>query len=655
MKFTEEQEKVIKSHTGNNLVNASSGSGKSSVVVANIGDLISNHDVDPSSILVLSFSNTAANSIKDKLKEKIGASADNVNAMTLHSFAYKKLKSEYPLEFNDKDIVKQWFQLQTVTDIVNKPSRYNEDGLGLSILPGQLLQFISYQKANMVNYKDPIIKNRDTYYVEDVSESDLQKAYDKYCSVMINSRNIDFDDMLLEFYNKLIESEELRQSVIDEYQYILVDEAQDTSHINMEILKLISNDNILFVGDFRQGIYSFNNSSIDNILNFANQFDNVNVHELSYNFRSTKNIVKISNDIISKSPDERYKMFKEQQAARHEVGEAVSFTLFNSERIEAEDVVDKVLQLIDSGVEMNEVAILNRTNNGLLAYESLLSDNNIPVRLSGGGSFYDRNEIVDIMSYLRLSYSEDDNALRRIYNRPNRYLSNKLLYDLDDFAAKNNITLETAMRTMDIEPRAKGNVRRLLNDIDDIRAKSHLKPNRIIQHIIRITNYEHFLESKSTTSNDFYLKSDAINRLTTDAERFREPHQFLTYIAAVKRNSKIDYSEAVNLMTVHASKGLEYEHVFVTGVNDQNFPHPMDGPNLEESRRLLYVAVSRAKDYLYISIPVNIEEKTDIDGKLAGKNEESGISPFIIDVGIDKIEEARRSVLRGNRSETIEY
>lgn len=653
MQYTEEQLKVIKAHRGNNLVNASSGSGKSSVVIANIVDLIKNEGVDPSEILVLSFSNTAADSIKQKLKHAVGNKANTINAMTMHSFAYSQLKKASHNEYSNKSIVKSWFQLDTATNLVKEADNYNEYGLDISLLPGQLLQFISYQKANMVFPKDNVIINDETDYVKDISRDKLQRAYDNYCKILYNAKSIDFDDMLLDFYDKLRSDSEFVNVMKNKYKYILVDEAQDTSRINMEILKLISNNNLLFVGDFRQGIYSFNNSSIDNILNFHKEFDNVNIYELSYNFRSTDKIVKISNNIIAKSPDERYKSFKEQIGARHVNGEDVDIVMYNSEHIEAEDIVQKVEDLIDNGVDMNDIAILHRTNNGLLLYESMFSSLNIPVRLSGGSSFYDRNEIVDLMAYLRLSYAEDDSALRRIYNRPNRYLSNNLLYKLDEYATNNNISLEHAMRNMPLKGRERGNINRLLNSIDDIRDKSHLKCNRIIKNILRITNYEGFMKYKSSTRNDLYLKLDAIDRFISDSESFVDPNQFLGYISSIKRNSKTKHKEAVNLMTVHASKGLEYDYVFVTGVHNNNFPHKMDGNNYEESRRLLYVAVSRAKNHLQVSIPVNQET---IQSDTNEQGDRLDVSPFLLDIDVDgKLFDAKKNVSRGNRFEVVKY
>lgn len=643
MKLTEEQMNVIKTHEGNILINASAGSGKSVSLAANIADLVGNKKVDPRQILVMSFSKTAAEGIKDKLKGVIGRYAEHINAMTMHSFAYRTLKSEYPKEYMNAKVVPGWFALQTAQNIVGKSSNYNKDGMNLGILPGDLLSFVSYQKANGILPEHSILINDRVPYVQSLNREKLQQAYQIYCERISNANYIEFDDMLLDFYYKLEEDRGLVDKIKNQYRYVLVDEAQDTSVINIQVLKLITDSNLFFVGDFRQGIYSFNNSEVDNILNFHEEFDNVKRLELTQNFRSTDNIIELCNQVIASSPDERYLEFHKQTGARAVLGEPVKITVYNDEIVEANMIAEEINELAEAGVNINDIAILSRTNNGLMAYESSLSNLDIPVRISAGASFYDRNEVVDILSYMALAMGEDDTALRRIFNRPTRYIANAALNELDASAKAKGNSLEKELQSFN-GGRYQKSLMRLVYNLEDIRDKKHLRPNKLIEHILEVTRYMYYMENKATSTTDAILKEEAMERLITKAREFKTTAQFLGFVSQVRENAK-EQDPAVNLVTVHSSKGLEYEYVFVVGVHSTNYEHEMDLGNKEESRRLLYVALSRAKDYLSISLPVF---------KGQGQNMYEP-SEFLTDVFGEDITTLHRQVMTGMKSKTMEW
>lgn len=641
MKITDEQMKVIKTHDGNIVINAAPGSGKSFSLAGNIADLVGNKRVNPRHILVLSFSNASAEGIKDKLKGAIGKYAKEVNAMTMHSFAYRTLKQEFPREYANIKLVPGWFSLQTAQNIVDKPSGRNADGLNIGVKPGDLLSFFSYQKANAVLPSHPVIVDERVPYVKLVHKGKLQQAYQIYCERLSNANYIEFDDMLLNFFYKLVESDELIEKIKKQYKYVLVDEAQDTSVINMEVLKLITDNNLFFVGDFRQGIYSFNNSEVDNILNFTTTFDNVITLELTKNFRSTDNIISLCNAVIDASPDPRYKDFHQQVGAREIVGSPVRLTVYNDEIKESVHVAEDIEALIDSGVSMNDIAVLSRTNNGLMAYESSLSNLGIPVRISTGASFYDRNEIVDILSYAKLALGEDDTSLRRVFNRPNRYLANATLNELDASAKKKEVSLEKELQTFNAG-RYQTNLNRLVYNIEDIRGMSHARPSQLIEFILEETSYMYYMEQRASSTTEIILKKDAVKRLIDKAKEFKTMEQFLGYVGRVRENAK-EQDPAVNLVTVHSSKGLEYQHVFVVGAHNSNYEHEMDLGNKEESRRLLYVALSRAKDHLYVSLPVYKGQGQDTYEP----------TDFLVDVLGEELMKTYRSVMTGQEMKSM--
>lgn len=643
MKLTQNQIKVAKALKGNYLVNSGGGSGKTISFTARIANLVANEKVSPYSILGLTFTNEAAESMRSKLKSKIGKKAEQVELSTFHSFAYRTLKNNYPEEYGSKEIMKPWWKLQQIYDIIGKPNSRNPDGLGIDVRGGDIIGFFSYQKSNMVRQNDRVLIDENVSYVDGVSEHLLQKAYDTYCQRVKDARVIDFDDMLLDFYYKLLEDNELLKGIRNRFEYIMVDEFQDTNTVNMAILQLISEDNLLVVGDFRQGIYGFINANIDNILEFHKNFNNVESIELAENFRSTDNIIQLCNDVIESSPNDKYKAFSEQKKGRNIPGKPVEIRVFSDETEEASFIIGEIEQKYDES-ELNyaDFAILCRTNAQLGLYESFLATKGIPAKLSGGKSFFDRKEIADLLAYAEHAINPEDNmSIRRIFNAPVRYIANTAINGLDKFASDKGIPLEKAMDIYDAGRYTSG-FRRVLNDFEDIRRYTDRRADVLLKKIYGITNYEHYMYSKAMSHTEIATREEAIERLFDMASRFPNIRSFISHVNIIKGNSKKD-EDAVNIMTVHASKGLEYECVFVTGASEESYPHKMS-TDYEEERRLLYVALSRAINELHITIPL-----------FKGDGETFEPSPFLMDIMSDNLTKAKREVIRGSRCSEFAY
>ena len=397
-------------------------------------------------------------------------------------------------------------------------------------------------------------------------------------------------------------------SLRDKYKYILVDEFQDTSVINLEILKLLENNNLYVIGDVDQSVYSFINAEVGNIINFIDDFENVEVISLPHNFRSTQKIIDICNDLLKKyrDPDHPLNRFEKQISGRGIDGDDVKVVVYNDEFIEARDIVEDIKRRkeADPSLEYKDFCIMSRTNNGLLAFENELSISEVPVTLSSGGSFYDRKEIDDLLSYAQLYVGENDDAFRKVANRPNRYLANSMLRDLEEYAFNKNLSLEQAVEKGFDAGRYKTNLYRFLGTIEEIREIKQKNAEKILREIYYVTNYKYFIQDKAMTNSEVIIKEDAINRLFESAKKFSSIQNFLNYVAVVKSNAK-DEKDGVILSTAHSAKGLEWDVCYVVGVTDNNYPHAMLlSEDKDEELRLLFMALGRAKNHLQISLPV---------------------------------------------------
>lgn len=635
MKLTQNQKNAVHATKGNTLVHAGSGAGKTSVFTARIANLIANEGVNPDSILGLTFTNEASENMRLKLVGIIGEKkAKNVNLTTFHSFAYRTLKSRYVGEYSNKTIMKGWWKMQQLYEIVGKPKNAGDVGLNLQCRAGDLGSFISYQKANMIKGGMKVLWKEEFELFG--TKKDMQKAFNVYCDLVKNARLLDFDDMLVDLYYKLLDDENLLFDLKDQYEYIMVDEFQDTNTINMEILKLITDNNLFVVGDFRQGIYGFINANIDNILSFTKTFNDVNLIELSENFRSTKNIVEFANTIIDKSPVELYKNFYHQLPAREIDGSPVNVKVYQDEYSEAEDIIKTISKNFDSGMSYEDFAILARTNAQIGFYESLFADAEIPVDVTSSKSFFDRKEISDILSYAEHAlYEHDDMSIRKIVNSPTRFISKAIVNQLNEYSYNHNISFEEACSEMNCG-RMTTNVRKLVLLFEDLREDiDNMNATNFLKLVYKKTGYKMHIEKTSTTITELANREDSIKKLFEIAKKFKSTSAFLAHISAVKNNNNKN-NEGVKLMTVHASKGLEFEYVFLPSVTEENFPHDMN-PDIEEERRLFYVASTRAKDKMSIGVPLFN----------ATGSETVSVSPFLLDVMGKGILDIRKSVLRG--------
>lgn len=603
MKFTDEQKEAVLTIEGNIVCIASAGSGKTSAYTNRIAYMVQEKGISPLEILAITFTKKASEEIQKRLIKMIGRDrAKKVPVGTFHSIAYRLLKALDP-EFEKIAICPEWWKLSVMNDLCKPATEKNHRGLNLGIKAGELSQFISYQKANHITPNDTFIINEQVGFVDGISDEMLREAYRTYEQLKIESRQIDFDDMLVRFYEKLRDDEKFSSRIRNQYKYIMVDEYQDTSAIVVSIIKMINTKNVFVVGDWRQSIYSFINADVNNILDFKDHFDNVKTIELNKNFRSTQNIVNLSNDIIDHSPIEKYKRYKHSESVA-EVGDKVQFTLYQDERKQANRIADKIIEANESGTPLSEIAILVRANSQTAIFEETLTDRDIPFDVSKSMSFFDRKEVLDLLSYARLvANSDDDVSFRRVINSPNRYLSKKFVEDLEKFAGAHDMNLLQAIRVTPMagEWKFKRGIDNFTKVIQDLHYQQNVNAGRFLRNVVRLTRYNDYINENTITASAIPEKLDAVEKLCEMASKFPSIQAFLAHVGKINdKKTKSKGKDAVNIVTAHSSKGLEWDVVFVVNVNEELFPHNMN-PDKEEERRLFYVACSRPRKQLHVS------------------------------------------------------
>lgn len=605
MKLTDEQKDAVMTIDGNVVCIASAGSGKTSAFTTRIGHMIKNKGISPFNIMAVTFTKKATEEMKGRLSKLVGKDTANKVALgTFHSLAYRILKA-LDKDFNKYKICPDWWKFSLLNDMCKVQTDKNENGLNLGIKAGELAQFISYQKANMIHPDEELLIDEQVDFVDGVPKGLLREAYSRFEELKQTSRQIDFDDMLLMMYEKLKEDEDFRNRLSEQYKYIMVDEGQDTSLINMEIIKLINDSNVYLVGDFRQSIYSFINARVDNILDFKYDFKDVKVIELNKNFRSTQNIVHLSNKVIENSPIDKYKEYKPSESVA-EVGDKVKFSIYSDESRQFHSIANEITALNEDGMPLKETAILVRTNAQTAIIEEILADRDIPYEVSKAQSFFDRKEILDLLSYARLAVdTSDDVSFRRIYNSPNRYLSKKFAEELDVFASQRDMSLMDAVRVTphNAEWKYKRNIDNLVKVVSELKHQvdSGVNAGRLIRNIINSTRYIQNIQDTTTSVASADEKVDAVNRLCEMASKFPNMKAFLAHVGTIKdKQKKSKGKDAVQIITIHSAKGLEWDAVFVPNVNAGLMPHDMNN-DVEEERRLFYVATSRPRKKLFVS------------------------------------------------------
>ena len=613
----ESQRKAVEYIEGPSLVIAGAGSGKTRVLTTKIAFLTA-HGLKPWNILALTFTNKAAREMRERVAAIVGEEVAKYLVMgTFHSVFAKILRKEAPLlGYTSK------FTIYDRTDSTSLVKNIVK-GMGLDVKvykPSIVLSKISQAKNNLIlaeeYFNDPdILKRDDSDKVPDVGH-----IYMKYQQRLKASDAMDFDDLLVKMYILLTTHEEVRRKYVDRFNFVLVDEYQDTNRTQARILWLLTRERqmLCVVGDDAQSIYAFRGADIGNILNFTRIFPDARLFKLERNYRSTKSIVDAANSVIAHNRNRIPKDVYSLAGA----GQKIEIYPTESDVEEAERVVKSVCKTnADNGVPYSEIAVLYRKNAQSRVIEEALRKSGVPYRVYGGLSFYERKEVKDAIAYFRMTVNpNDDEAFRRVVNYPARGIGNTTLEKLMSVATNNGISLwETvntfAAKELGVSATTYGRISKFVAMINGFAAKAgELDAYALGNEILEESGVRTEIVTDTSDLSRKENLDELINALydfvaqETETNGSAENATIENYLADVALLTDADKNDAdkekVSLMTIHSAKGLEFSAVCIVGLEEEIFPGHQaffDSRELEEERRLFYVALTRAKEYCYIS------------------------------------------------------
>ncbi|RJR43945.1 MAG: ATP-dependent helicase [Desulfobacteraceae bacterium] len=565
------------------------GSGKTLTMMERIGMLVKKHGIAPESILGLTFTRNAADEMRSRLVPVLGELASRVTLSTIHSFCYFVLR----WEGRTFEILSGKDQMIFVRDLMKK-MKVKDLSIGL------VLSEISLAKNNLIS-----VDEFKEIYAGDKTMLKVGEIYEAYDREKEKKLLLDFDDLLVEVHKILSNGKGVREKYRDIYKHLLIDEFQDTNPAQMEILKLLINpDNgssFFAVGDDWQSIYGFTGASVGNILNFQSMFPQGVQFILNLNYRSSPQILRACQNLIQHNTRKIEKTLE----THNPDGEDVVVLESSSEESEALNIVTEIKDLVEGrGYAYKEIGVLYRCNFQSRVLEEVFSQHKIPYHVQNGLSFYHRKEIANLLDYLRVisnPMSEDgDFALSRILNVPNRYVGKKFLRDLSAFAEKRGIRLYEALKEMPLEPiYVRKNLKEFNAFMDPlIEDSENLQPADTIHLLRSALDYDRYVTDEDVPTPDDQ-KIQNLDQLQLSAVRFKNIRSFLEYTESFEDEMVSDNKEGVHLMTVHKAKGLEFPAVFVVGLVEGILPSKKG--DIEEERRICFVAMSRAMYHLYLS------------------------------------------------------
>ncbi|MBR2785776.1 MAG: DNA helicase PcrA [Clostridia bacterium] len=602
--LNDRQKEAVEYLDGPLLILAGAGSGKTRVLTYKIAYLLEKKIVKPWEILAITFTNKAAKEMKERVEGLVGAEAQDMWLGTFHSVCVRILKREiellgYSRDFNifdeiDKDkVIKEVMKKLNIDD---------------KIYPTGLI------KAEISKAKE--VMKDDKQYAKDAQgdfrKEEIAKVYTMYQQTLRTNNSIDFDDIIMLTVQLFLEHPDRLAYYQEKYKYVLVDEYQDTNKTQFLLISLLTagTGNICVVGDESQSIYGFRGADITNILNFEKEFPSAKIIKLEENYRSTKNILNAANEVIKNNSSKIDKVLWTQ----NKEGEKINYKTLNNEYEEVEYVVETIDDLCrKENKKYSDFAVLFRTNAQARVLEEVFMRTGTPYKLIGGIKFYARKEIKDIISYLKLINNKNDNiALKRIINEPKRGIGDTALDKLDNMAQEKGMSIfELIQDNMNLAGlRSAGNIILFRDMMNDLMAnKETFKVSDLIKRVLKISGYEDMLNAEGTKETEIRFENlmefigVAIEFENENAENTLE--DFLDSIALVSDVDNLDEStEAVTLMTMHSAKGLEFDDVFLVGMEEGLFPSKRsieEDASTEEERRLCYVAITRAKDQLFLT------------------------------------------------------
>ena len=603
--LNEAQKQAVLSLDGPLLIVAGAGSGKTKVLTSRIAHIIREKRAFPNQILAVTFTNKAAKEMQSRVSKILGSSAVGLSWLgTFHSICAKLLrKHASAVNLNSNfTIVDTDDQIRLIKNICKAE---NIDVKQLA--PRYIITIIDKWKNRGLYPNDVRINTKDVY------EKTILPVYKIYQRKLIELNACDFGDLILHSVKILEKNEDIRKIYSKNFKYILVDEYQDTNFIQSRWLNLLAekNKNICCVGDDDQSIYSWRGAEIKNFLEFDKIYENTKVIRLEQNYRSSKNILTVASSLISNNQNRVGKTLRSTM----DEGDLIKLNCFKNGKDEATGISDEIEQ-IKKKFSLNNIAILVRAVFQTREFEERFLKIGMPYRILGGIKFYERAEIKDCVAYLRLINQEkDDLAFERIVNNPKRSIGESTVKTIHEYTKENRISLESSARKMIIEnlikPKAKIGLNLFLDLVSkwryDLKIKkfNHVK---LLQIVLDESGYSAMLKNKKDLENENRLEN--IKELLSAMKEFDNLESFLDHVSLATSIDRDWEGEKINMMTMHAAKGLEFDVVFLPGWEEGLFPHQKSieekGHNgLEEERRLAYVGITRAKKNAIISFSMN--------------------------------------------------
>ena len=631
--LNDKQKEAVLYKDGPLLVLAGAGSGKTRVLTTRIAYLIQ-EGIDPSNILAITFTNKAALEMKERIQKLVGSFARIMQISTFHSFGLRIIRENFEYLGYDKNFV--IFDSDDSLTIIKKilkekgldPTKYN---------PRLIRSKISSLKNDL---KTPdIFKNEVKGDLDEV----IYDVYLQYENSLLKNNSLDFDDLLILPIKLFTLKNEILLKYQEQFKYILIDEYQDTNEAQYKLTKLLASKykNICCVGDVDQAIYGFRGANYRNILNFEKDYKNTKIINLEENYRSKTTILDAANDVIKNNINRKEKKLYSNLGE----GDKITYYRASSGLDEVRFVIETVKDLINKGISLNDMVILYRTNAQSRVFEDGLLRANIPYKIVGGVNFYNRMEIKNLLAYLRLIHNpQDDVSLERIINVPKRGIGLKTISNLMSLATINNTSMydaitsgkELLFKNMINELREKKDTMSLVDFIDLVLEKTGIKKEyedeKSLEADVRLENLEEFKSVALAFENETGVSS---------LEDFLLNVSLLTDTTEVK-----DVTNTISLMTIHAVKGLEFSYVFLVGMEENLFPHSnsmFSSEDMEEERRLCYVAITRAKEKLFIT---NARLRV-----LYGSEQANPVSRFLKEINPDLIEEIGTKIIDENFEE----
>ncbi|GAX91129.1 DNA helicase PcrA [Effusibacillus lacus] len=628
-----EQKKAVLHKDGPLLILAGAGSGKTSTLTRRMAYLIHEHRAAPWSILAITFTNKAAREMKQRVEKWVGSAAEDMWVSTFHSMCVRILRREiekigYTSSFTILDSADQLTAIkQCLSDLNLDPKKFE---------PRSILASVSGAK-NRLQGPQAFAK-----HAKGLFEQVAAQVYERYQKLLRSNNSLDFDDLIM----KTVELLETDPATLEYYQkrfqYIHVDEYQDTNHAQYKLIKLLAGKhrNLCVVGDSDQSIYGWRGADIWNILNFEKDYPDATVIKLEQNYRSTKRILAAANSVIENNTQRKAKNLWSEKPD----GEQIVLHRAMNEHEEAYFIVDQIHKALDEGFSYRDCAVLYRTNAQSRVLEEVMLKSSIPYSIVGGIRFYERKEIKDVLAYLRLIANwNDDISLTRIINVPKRGIGDGTLDKIRNYAASQGVSMFTAM--MEVEQIGlSGKIKKAIQDFvlmirNLATQQQYLSVTELTEEMLKMSGYRAELKAEKTIEAETRLENlDEFLSVTQEFEQ-RYPGEglisFLTDVALVADvDSVTGDADSVILMTLHSAKGLEFPIVFLAGMEEGVFPHSrtLDDPDeMEEERRLCYVGITRAEERLFLT--------TCFSRTLFGQTRMNAESRFLKEIPQELVEE----------------